>query len=192
MAKTDLVTSDKLTERELRFVEEFIVSGNAAGAMKLLGCKASSARQGGYKMLHVPRVAAEVNRRKAERAEKLGIDAEFMLKRLEAEAMAKISEIFNKNGTLKPIHDWPDIFQMGLVAGVNVEELYEGRGKDRVLIGYLKKVRFSDRFPRLKALGDHINVGAFRQHKEHHIANPLLELRKQLQGNMISPDEEKA
>jgi phage terminase small subunit len=63
---------------------------------------------------------------------------------------------------LKPIHDWPDIWRKGLVAGVDVEELYEGRGESREYVGRVHKVKLSDRIKRIELIGKHVMVQAFK------------------------------
>jgi phage terminase small subunit len=67
------------------------------------------------------------------------------------------------NGGLKPVHAWPLIWRKGLVAGVEVEDLWEGRGESREHIGRLHKVKLSDRIKRLELIGKHIDVQAFKE-----------------------------
>jgi len=66
------------------------------------------------------------------------------------------------NGDLKPIDEWPAIWRQGLVAGVEVEALFEGSGEVRVQVGFVKKIRLSDRLRRLELIGKHVGVNAFQ------------------------------
>lgn len=110
-----------------------------------------------------PGVKAAIDAGKVKRSEKLEVDAEWMLQRLVAEVEADLADLYTDSGDIKPIDEWPEIWRQGLVAGLEVEALYEGIGKDRVQIGQVKKVRLSDRLRRLELIGKHIRVNAFQE-----------------------------
>jgi phage terminase small subunit len=85
------------------------------------------------------------------------------LQRLVEEAEADLADLYTDAGDLKPVDQWPEIWRQGLVAGVEIEALFDGIGKDRKQIGYVKKLRLSDRVRRLELIGKHINVNAFHE-----------------------------
>jgi len=58
-------------------------------------------------------------------------------------------------GDLVAVHEWPQIWRRGRVVGVETEALFEGGGADRVQVGLVSKLKVSDRFGRLKAIGRH-------------------------------------
>jgi phage terminase small subunit len=49
------------------------------------------------------------------------------------------------------------------ISGIDVTEEFEGRGKDRKLIGYTNKLRFRDTLRALELAGKHIDVNAFKE-----------------------------
>ena len=59
-----------------------------------------------------------------------------------------IRTLFNENGGLKPISEWPDDVARA-VSALEISEEFDGSGSDRVQTGWLKKVKTVDR---LKAL----------------------------------------
>lgn len=73
---------------------------------------------------------------------------EMFLSQLRAFARLDISRAFNEDGSLKPVTEIPaDIMQA--VEGIEVDELWEGAGKDREQVGVTKKLKF---LPKLKAI----------------------------------------
>lgn len=56
-------------------------------------------------------------------------------------ALADPLAMFDERDCLKPLRDWPEELRRA-VASVETLEVYEGQGKDRVFIGYTKKIRF--------------------------------------------------
>jgi phage terminase small subunit len=121
----------------------------------------------GYQLLQNTSVADAITALKAARSKQTGIDAAWLLKRLADEAEADLNDIVDDDGRLKNINEWPLIWRKGLVAGIEVEELWEGRGESRENIGRLHKVKLSDRVKRLELIGKHIDVQAFREQVAH-------------------------
>ena len=88
------------------------------------------------------------------------VDAGWLLGRLVDEATADIADLYDGEGKLKPVDEWPAVWRQGLVQGVEIEERFEGRGNAREQVGFVKKIRLSDRLKRLELIGKHIGVKA--------------------------------
>lgn len=158
----------KLTALQSRFVDEYMIDLNATRAAERAGSKAKNLTVAGAELLANPNVAAEIDRRKLARSEETQIDAAWVLKRLAAEAEADIADLYDENtNTLKPVHEWPMIWRQGLIAGIEINELFEGAGEDRVKIGYVSKIKQSDRLKRLELIGKHVRVNAFQDVVQH-------------------------
>lgn len=162
-----------MTERQLRFVEAYLIDPNATQAALKAGYSAKTARQQGERLLTNVAVQAALLAAREKRAEKVGVDAAWVLARLADEAVADIGDLFDDNGALKQIHEWPLIWRQGLVSGIEVEELFEGRGESRENIGRLHKIKLSDRIKRIELIGKHVDVEAFKERVEHSLSEDM-------------------
>ncbi len=151
------------TPKQARFVEEYLIDLNGKQAAIRAGIAEKNAEVQASKWLSNPKVAEEVDRLKAERSQETKIDAAWVLKRLADEATADVADLYDDNNNLKPVKEWPLIWRQGLVAGVEIDALFEGVGEDREQVGFTKKVRLSDRLKRLELIGKHIGVKAFEE-----------------------------
>jgi phage terminase small subunit len=94
----------------------------------------------------------------ADRAERIGIVAAWVLDRLRDEVEADVADLYDENGVLLPVTDWPLIWRTGPVFGIETDEL-EVNG---VRMGTVRKIRQSDRIKRLELIGRHVGVQAFK------------------------------
>lgn len=83
---------DALTEKQRRFVEEYLIDCNARGAYERAGYKISpnepTNKSNAQLILRSPKVAAAIEAAKTKRSEKVNITAEMVLERLWAIATA--------------------------------------------------------------------------------------------------------
>lgn len=147
-----------MTPKEHRFCEEYIVDLNATQAAIRAGYSRHSARTSGCDNIAKPYIIEEIERLKAERSERTGIDADWLLRRLSAEAEADVADLYGPDGELLPVKEWPLIWRQGLIAGIDVEII---SGPDGSEMGMVKKIKVSDRAKRLEMIGKHVNVKAF-------------------------------
>lgn len=152
-----------LTPKEHRFCEEYLIDLNATQAAIRAGYSRHTARQAGSELLSKPVVQAEIERLRDERSERTKINADWVLTRLAAIAEADLNDLYDTTGELLPVEDWPMIWRQGLVAGVDVEQLFEGRGEEREQIGVVKKIKTIDRMRAIEMIGKHVNVKAFEE-----------------------------
>ncbi len=157
----------KLTARQRAFCAEYIIDLSAGNAARRAGYSAKTAREQGYELLRKPAVLEEIERLKAERQLQTKVDAAWVLARLSAEATADIGELYDDNGALKPVHDWPLIWRQGLVQSIEVDEIWEGEGADRVQVGVTKRIKLDSRVKRVELIGKHVTVKAFTDVVEH-------------------------
>lgn len=152
-----------LTPKQQRFCDEYLIDLNATQAAIRAGYSAKTAHVQGPRLLENVEVQAYIDALKSQRSERTQIDADWVLQRLALEADADLADLYDdETGDLLPVHKWPKIWRQGLVAGVEIEALFDGVGKDRVQIGQTKKLRLSERVRRLELIGKHIKVNAFQ------------------------------
>lgn len=80
---------------------------------------------------------------------------EALLAELRDIALVDIRKIFDENGKIKPIPDWPKEIACALASFEVVEEM-EGTGRDAVQIGWLKKFKFFDKMKSIELLGKNL------------------------------------
>jgi phage terminase small subunit len=153
-----------LKPKQQRFVDEYLIDLNATAAAKRTGYSERTAYSIGQELLKKPEITEALERAKAERAERTRIDADWLLRRLADEAVADMADLYDADGNLKPIADWPLIWRQGLVAGI--ESATEKAGDDAKDITVVRKVKLTDRGRRLELIGRHIDVQAFRDRVE--------------------------
>lgn len=152
-----------LTTKQQRFVEEYLIDLNATQAAIRAGYSAKTASSQGERLLRNVEVGAAIAAALAARSERTKINADWVLKRLTAEAEADLADLYDDNGNLLPVKQWPLIWRQGLVAGV---ETVREKGKDGDNDSFVDKVKLSDRIKRIDLLGKHIDVQAFRERVE--------------------------
>lgn len=162
-----------LTAKQRAFVWEYLIDLNATKAAIRAGYSEKTAHSQGPRLLENVGIAASIEKAKAQRSERTQIDADWLLKRLADEAVADIADLYDETGGLKPVDQWPLIWRQGLVSGIEVEELFDGRGEDREHIGRVRKVKLSDRIKRLELIGKHVDVQAFREKVEIEISESV-------------------
>ncbi|WP_244529164.1 terminase small subunit [Mesorhizobium muleiense] len=136
---------------------------NATQAAIRAGYSQKTAAAVGHENLTKPEIKAAIDAARVERSQETKIDAAWVLTRLAAEAVADIADIYDDDGQLLPVKEWPLIWRQGLVQGVDVEELFDGYGKERTQIGVVRKVKLSDRVRRIELIGKHVGVKAFEE-----------------------------
>jgi len=153
-----------LTPKQQRFCEEYLIDLNATQAAIRAGYSEKTASSQGERLLRNAEIDRVINAGKQSRSERTQIDADWVLQRLALEADADLADLYDaETGDLLPVKDWPKIWRQGLVAGVDIEALYEGHGDDRIQVGHTKKLKLSDRVRRLELIGKHIKVNAFQE-----------------------------
>src|SRR3954466_7069409 len=97
-----------LNARQLRFVEEYVVSLNATRAAIRAGYSAKTARSIGSQNLGKFEIAVEIARRLREGPKKPEPDLQRMrvIRQLEQIAYANIGLILGPKKTIKPTHEW--------------------------------------------------------------------------------------
>jgi phage terminase small subunit len=114
--------------RHERFAQEYLLDLNATQAAIRTGYSAKTAEQQGNRVFRNVQVQARIAELQAERAERTKIDADWVLARLAQEMQADVADLYDDDGKVKPIRQWPMIWRQGLVAGI--ESFPEKVGED--------------------------------------------------------------
>lgn len=139
------------------FVREYLIDLNATQAAIRAGFGAKTARQAGARLLSRVDVQALVNEAKTQRADKIEVTADIVLAELLKIARVDLSQLYDERGNMKNIHDIPEDVRRAM-AGIEVDELWEGRGEDRAQVGVTRKVKLWDKPRALELLGKHLKL----------------------------------
>lgn len=147
----------KLTPKQERFCEEYLIDLNKTQAAIRAGYSKDSAHSIGEENLRKPEIIKRVDELKALRQESLLITPESVLKELYDLAMVDITEAYDDAGWLKPLSEIPKNVRRA-IAGLEVNELFDGQGDDKHIIGVAKKIKFYDKNKSLEMLGRHLKM----------------------------------
>lgn len=72
-------------------------------------------------------------------------------------AFLDVRKAFDVEGNLRPLHEL-DNDTAAAVAGLEVEDVYEGRGQERRVVGRVRKVKITDKIRALDSLAKHLGM----------------------------------
>jgi phage terminase small subunit len=159
-------TPMKLTPKQARFVQEYLIDLNAAQAAIRAGYSAKTARVIGHENLRKPEIAAAVEKAMAERAERTEVTADLVVGELRKIAFANMADYMKSTPEGDPYLDFSSLTrdQTAALAEVSVEDFVDGRGKGARAV---KRVKFKlhDKRAALVDLGRHL--GLFEPKRKH-------------------------
>jgi hypothetical protein len=88
---------------------------------------------------------------------------ETLLMELQAIALSDIRQIYNDDGSLKDVSEWPDEVA-SVVSSLETVEEFQGKGKDKESIGYNKKLKLWNKEKALELLGKYHDLFMDRLH----------------------------
>lgn len=149
-----------MAEREQMFIEAYITNGgNGANAARAAGYAVKHAKRQAVEMLKRPNVIQALAERRGKLARKYELTTESVICELSKIVHADPRRMFAANGTILPVKDWPDDVA-GMVASIEVDELFEGSGKEKVWTGYTKKVKLWDKNSAIEKAMKHLGLFA--------------------------------
>lgn len=147
----------QLEPRQRAFVAEYVRDFNATQAAIRAGYTARTANRQGARLLSNDRIGVEIAKAVDKRAKRTEVTADRVVRELARIGFSDLRWMFREDGSLKPPGEWDDE-AAAAVASIEVEEIFEGRGADRKLVGYLKKIRLWDKNRALDVLSKHTGV----------------------------------
>lgn len=148
---------DGLNDRQRLFCAEYLIDLNASAAAIRAGYSARSARSIAQELMVKPEAIAVVQALMKERAERTQVTGDRVIHEVARLAFADLRTLFDARGILLPVADWPDDIARA-VASIEVDEIFEGVGENRVHVGYTKKVKTWDKPKSLEMLGRHLKL----------------------------------
>lgn len=147
----------KLTNKQARFVVEYQKDQNATQAAIRAGFSVKNADNIASRLISKSQVAEAIEKAMKSRLQKIGVHAERVLTELAKVAFSDVTKVYKVGGILKLPEEWPEEIK-GAIAGVETFEEFSGRGEDRKLIGYTKKIKTYDKVRALENLMKHLGL----------------------------------
>lgn len=146
-----------LTPRQEQFCHEYLKDRNGMQAAIRANYSPRSAKEQASRLLTHDNVRYRVNQLIEAQFNRLQLTADFVIRELLKSASVDIRDAFDEDGNLKPIKELPEPLARA-IAGVETDELFDGKGKDRERIGETKKIKFWDKTRSLELLGKHLKM----------------------------------
>jgi phage terminase small subunit len=142
---------DGLLPKQTVFVTEYLLSGNATQSAIAAGYSPKTAYRMGYENLRKPQIASvlaqkqiEIAKRQDERLEAMELTEARVTRETARIAFFDPRKLFDAQGNPKAITELDDD-TAAAISGLDVLEEYEGTGKERRLVGYIKKYKIADK-----------------------------------------------
>ena len=178
-----MTTPGKLTPKQKRFIEEFLLDLNGTAAYKRAGynAKGHGAEVNAAKLLSNTEVASAISAAQAKRSRRTEVTADRVIQESAAIAFADPRKLFNADGSMKPLHEVDDNTRGALVIEVNQGTDSEGNPTLTRKTKFACKLVALDRLARhLGLLNDKITVKGDAQ-------DPIRILIQRIQGSAIKP-----
>jgi phage terminase small subunit len=146
-----------LTPRQEKFCHEYLKDRNGMQAAIRANYSPRSAKEQASRLLTKDNVRYRVNQLIEEQFNRIKLSADLVIKGLLKISEADIRDAFDEDGNLKPIKDLPEPIAKA-IAGVETDELYDGKGSDREKIGVTRKIKFWNKNEALRDLGRHLKM----------------------------------
>ncbi len=154
-----------LTDKQEMFCREYLIDLNATQAAIRAGYSEKTANEQGAQNLAKLSIAQRIIELKAERNERVEVNADYVLRRLIEIDEMDVLDILLSNGELKPIAQWPKVWRTTL-SGMDVTEMAGDAA------GLLKKIKWPDKVKNLELLGKHVTVQAFKDNVKNELVGP--------------------
>jgi phage terminase small subunit len=163
------MATGRLTAKQERFVQEYLIDLNATQAATRAGYSAKTAEQQGFQLLKKTLVASAIAAAQQKRAERTGITQDRVLLELSRIAFFDLRTLYREDGSLKAMHELDDA-AAAVLAGVDVVETKGNAamgGEDglRHIPEYVKKVKIPDKVGALGLAMRHL--GMLKDRVEH-------------------------
>lgn len=152
-----VIAEKKLTPKQKRFVDEYLIDLNATQAAIRAGYSPKTANEQGARLLANVSIAQTIQKAMQDREQRTEITQDRVLQEYARLAFYDPRKLFQPDGTPKPIEALDDDTAAAL-AGLEVREEFEGTGQDRVFTGYTKKYKLANKLGALDSLARHLDM----------------------------------
>lgn len=190
MARGKPAPDSPLTEKQLAFVERYLVHFNGTQAAIEAGYAKTRAAVTASELLAHPAVQHHLSsRRRAVRDEirvEAGLDRQRIILELARIAFFDIRQIYDEGGALRPPHEWPD----DVAAAVSSLETLEQIGPKGEMLGLVRKIKQESKLAALDKLMRHLGMYEQDNRQQGGALVDLLAMVRERPGSVIRPNPE--
>ena len=139
-----------MTNKQTRFVEEYLVDLNATQAAIRAGYSPNTAQEIGAENLKKPMIRAAVDAAMAERSARTGVNQDRVVRELARIAFVKITDVANSDGTIKTDASDDDL--------ACIESIKVKRSDNDTGFMFEREVKLSSKMKALELLGKHLGM----------------------------------
>ncbi|MGO9770926.1 MAG: terminase small subunit [Roseiarcus sp.] len=178
-----MTTPEKLTPKQKRFIEEFLLDLNGTAAYKRAGynAKGHGAEVNAAKLLSNTEVASAISAAQAKRSRRTEVTADRVIQELAAIAFADPRKLFNADGSMNALHEVDDNTRGALVVEVNQGMDSEGNPT------FTRKTKFACKLVALDRLARHLGLLNDKITVKGDAQDPIRILIQSIQGSAIKP-----
>lgn len=151
--------SDSLTPKQEKFVQRLVETDRPSEsyrhAFDAENMSDEAVAVEACRLQKHPNVALRIDHLRKLHLKRHEVTVDRVIAELAKLAFLDIRKAFDEAGNLKPIHELDDD-TAAAIAGLEVEDLYEGRGDSREHVGRLHKVKLTDKKGALDSLARHL------------------------------------
>lgn len=140
----------KLTDKQQKFVEEYLIDLNATQACIRAGYSPDSAKEIGSENLTKPNIADAISKAMAERSRRTGINQDRIVQELARIAFVKVTDVVDNNGEIRTDASDDDLACIESYK-VKDSDTLNGSSSER-------EVKFASKLKALELLGKHLGM----------------------------------
>lgn len=141
----------KLTPKQQRFIEEYLIDLNATQAAIRAGYSPKTAKEIGSENLSKPNIRARIEQAMAERSKRTGINQDRVLRELARIAFVNAADVINFDSAT--IAEGASEDDTAAIASVKVKTIPTDAGE-----GVEREIRMCDKLKALELLGKHLGM----------------------------------
>lgn len=139
-----------MTEKQKRFVDEYLIDLNATQAAIRAGYKVDNARQTASENLAKPYISKAIERALAERSRRTGVNQDRVVLELAKIALVKITDVVDDQGKIRESATDDDL---ACIESIKYKESKNGMGSS-----IEREVKISSKLKALELLGKHLGM----------------------------------
>jgi phage terminase small subunit len=149
--------TERLTAKQKAFVRHYLESHEITESAKKAGYADKHSNTIGNRLMHKSRIIELIRQEEEKAIQAAGINRKDALLRLAKMVYFDPRNLYREDGSVKDPSEWDDA-TAAVIAGIEVMEVFGGKGKEKTIIGQTKKVKVIDPLRALEVLMKHLGL----------------------------------